>query len=232
MRLGVVVALAAEARTLGSGKCPPGRIDQLSESVAVCVSGVGPGRARAAARKLLHHGAEALLSWGTAAALVPGLEAGRVVLPRSILRPDESPLGVCERWRRGLGELAGRGLEVADAPLITVDRVLADVGEKRHLHAHCGAIAADMESSGVAAVAHEEQVPFAALRVIADGADADLPLWLLRCIDDAGRTRPSAWMRCLTHPGDWPALLRVSRDFRVALGVLRAVADAGGARYV
>ncbi|HZD53555.1 MAG TPA: purine phosphorylase, partial [Woeseiaceae bacterium] len=64
------------------------------------VSGVGPQRARGAARRLLADGAEALLSWGTATALAPWLEAGDVILPRGILRAGNAPLRVCEAWRK------------------------------------------------------------------------------------------------------------------------------------
>ena len=54
--------------------------------------------------------------------------------------------------------------------LLTVDRVIGDVAEKRALGAAHAALAVDMESLAVAEVCRREQVRFLAVRVISDAS--------------------------------------------------------------
>ncbi|MEP7274200.1 MAG: hypothetical protein ABI882_22085, partial [Acidobacteriota bacterium] len=58
---------------------------------------------------------------------------------------------------------------------LTVTRVVAEASEKKRLRAEYGALAVDMETFIVASACKEQGVPVAALRVVSDEADEDLP---------------------------------------------------------
>jgi adenosylhomocysteine nucleosidase len=107
--------------------------------------------------------------------------------------------------------------------------VLATPAEKRALFDSTGAIAVDMESAAVAAVAHQVGVPFVAIRVIADRADLTVPQSLLRSVDEFGRLRPLTFLRELfVRPNDLFSLIRLARYFRTAQASLAAIAGLAG----
>lgn len=227
-RLGIVVALAAEARTLGLHRYRRSGMMTLSHQVIVCISGIGPARARAAGERLLAHGANALLSWGTAAALDSELAPGQLLLPRSVLCGDLEPGPVSRDWRRQLhGKLCAR-FPINDKPLIAVDQVLVEPEQKRRLLAETGAVAADMESAELSIVARDAGVPFAVLRTIADSAVTTVPNWIAQGIDGFGRLRiASVLLPLIMRPEDWPDVAALAKDFRAALKTLKAIGADG-----
>ena len=223
-RLGIVVALAAEARTLGLRRPRSDEITTLSPGVMVCLSGIGSARARAAGGRLLAIGADALLSWGTAVALDSKLAPGHLLLPRSVLTTDKQPSPVSPDWRQQLHSQLGARFSVTDRPLIATDRVLTQPAQKQLLFAESGAVAADMESAALAAFAREAGVPFLVVRAIADSVDTRIPHWLAGKIDAFGRIGIASILPPLiAHPGAWPALAGLARNFRIALKTLEAI---------
>ncbi len=90
MRLGIIAATAAEARTLAKAPIPPGELIHLPTGSLMLLSGMGAHRARLAARTLLENGATALVSWGVAGGLAPGLSPGSLILPETIIAIDQS----------------------------------------------------------------------------------------------------------------------------------------------
>ena len=64
-KTGVVAALPAEAIALAGRRCKAGDLLDLQDALLTCC-GTGPERARAAAARLIEHGATSLVSWGTA----------------------------------------------------------------------------------------------------------------------------------------------------------------------
>jgi adenosylhomocysteine nucleosidase len=113
--------------------------------------------------------------------------------------------------------------------LLTADRLAASAADKAGLAAQWGAVAVDMESAAVAAVAHELDVPFLCVRAIADPAEMALPRALLRATDAAGAVRRVALLgELLGRPGDVGTLLRLASHFRAALRTLARAADRMG----
>ena len=223
-RLGIVVALAAEARTLGLHSYRSDDIMTLSHQVLVCVSGVGPAAARMAGSRLLAHGANALLSWGTAVALDSKLTAGHLLVPSRVLGIDRQPLPVSRGWQQQLHRQLSMRFAVNDRPLIATQRILTRPAQKRLLFDESGAVAADMESAELAFVASEAGVPFAALRAVADRVDSDIPDWITGSIDGYGRVRiTSILLPLIVHPADWPDVVGLARDFRLATNTLKAI---------
>jgi len=92
-----------------------------------------------------------------------------------------------------------------------------------------GAVAVDMESAAVAAVAQERALPFLAVRAIADPADMALPSAVMRAADAHGRiNRPVLLAHTLLHFGQVGAMLRLASHFRAALRTLTGTAHQMG----
>lgn len=229
-RLGIVVALATEARTLGlRGDDPREIMTTPNGDVMVSISGIGAGNARVAGQRLLAQGADSLLCWGTAVALDASLAAGQLLLPRQVLQTDCTPLQISADWRQQLCDRLQARLSINEQPLIATDFILARPADKRRLFIESGAVAADMESAAVAELARDASVPFVILRAIADTFTTRFPAWTNDIIDEYGRLRRSGILRqLLSHPADWLSLFGLARDFRTALNTLRAVEKDGG----
>lgn len=216
--VGVVIALRQEARTFARGLDDSGAVTRVEEHLLVCVGGVGAARARSAAQHLLSHGASALLSWGVAAALVPDLEPGSMLLPSTIIDADGTVLPVSGAWRNRI-----QNPSPFDArPLAEARSVLATPAQKHALAQLLRAAAADMESAAVAKVAQQAQVPFLAVRAIADDCTLVVPTWLMSCMDERGRVEPARLIgQLLRHPRHGIDVLRLARGFHAAHVALR-----------
>ena len=100
--MGVVAALAAEARALGPTVRRIGDVDCLGEATLLAVSGMGCTAAGLAAGRLIEAGASALMSFGLAGGLDPRLSAGSVVFPSEVISRDGARFPTSVTWR---GEL-------------------------------------------------------------------------------------------------------------------------------
>jgi adenosylhomocysteine nucleosidase len=225
MRPGIIVAMVAEARILAKGPILPGEIIHLPEGAMMLLSGMGAGRARLAARTLLERGITALVSWGAAGGLAPGLSPGSLILPETIIAADQSAYYVDAAWHERLcGRLQGY-VEIHKGPLAESTVVVAGCAEKAILFRRTGAIAVDMESASIAVIALEAGLPFMVIRAITDLAEMALPLSALHSIDEFGRVRPLKLIQCLVrNPIQLLALGRLSRNFRAAQATLDTVA--------
>jgi uridine phosphorylase len=202
--IGIVAALPAEARCLSHA------------GGHVVVSGVGCAAAARACATLLEGGAVGLVSWGTAAGLSDAMTSGRVIIDGSDAWAD--------RLAGQLGGLATRGT------IACPTTVLQTPAEKRALASLTGATVADMETDAVASAARTAGVPWLAVRAVADGVDASVPVSVIRAIDASGRVRYGRLGAALLgHPSDVAALPAMARGFNAALRSLRAVAARAGA---
>jgi adenosylhomocysteine nucleosidase len=227
VRLGVVVALPAEALTLAGGRHAPGVVLEQGD-VLLAVSGVGPERARRAAEALLARGAAALASWGSAGGLDPAVAVGALCLPRSVLAAGGQAFDADPAWH---ARLAARlaGLPLSTGALLESARVLATAAEKQAAFEASGALAVDMESASVAAAARAAGCPFLAVRAVSDAARMRVPHASLRAFDAEGRLRLGGLALALARrPGDLAALVRLDLGFRSALASLRRAARRAG----
>ncbi len=221
-RLGIVTALATEAAMARRGG---------ADAPIVHFSGPGPDRAERAARALLAEGSEALLSFGVAGGLDPGLAPGTVVLSERLIGAGLSLLETDAGWRERLMATSEEGNDrnaIRTGDIACTDRSLRTPSEKASLFEATGAVAVDMESFAVARVARDAGIPFLAVRAIADPASRTVPEAALRALGPDGRTHPlRALGGLVARPWEAWEFVLLARDGRAAFAALRRVALSG-----
>lgn len=160
----------------------------------------------------------AILSSGLAGALDPSLQVGDVVI---------GPIAPARRGGEGFSRLLMRATpESHTGPIIGSDIPLATAVDKAALFAKTGALAVDMESHIAARVADRHGLPFAALRVISDAADATLPPAALAGMrPDGGIAIGAILASLLQNPVQLPALIRTGRNAESAFRTLSRLHD-------
>lgn len=216
MRIGIVTALTSEAAALRRGGA--------GSYGSIIRGGIGPERAAVAARTLVGDGAEALLAWGTAGALVPSLRPGTLLLPRRIHSADGAEHAAEPGWHAHMLEtLASLGPELGS--LHSSDHVIASTAEKLALSRASDACAVDMESAAVAQVADLHRLPFLAIRAILDPADFTLPRPALTALrSDGSLDLPGFTAALLRSPWALLPLLRLQGFHRGAIATLETAA--------
>jgi len=227
LRLGIVTALLAEARSLGLKRPRPGQTQALGEHLLVRLSGMGPERAALAAQQLLEEGAQALVSFGTAAALQPELRPGTLCLPQEVLWQERRWAADASLRGRLIAHLpARRRWRVCTRPLLSVAEACVEPRAKEALGRRRGAAALDMESGPVAAAAARAEVPWLAVRAIVDPLQRRLPRAALGGVDAFGRLRPRVFLGLLSRrPQDLPVLMVLGRDLEAASASLRLAGE-------
>lgn len=209
---GVVAALPAEARWL------------RASALAVRVGGVGAEHARRAARALIADGALALVSWGTAAALAPTLGIGTLVLADRVVG-DSIPLVPDLAWTARVAESLHGIVPLVRGTMACPTDVLRNANEKHALADRSGAIAADMESAAIGAVAREAGLPWIVVRAISDAADTVVPSSVTSAIDGAGALNMFRLVGgLLRNPIEIAALPKLARGMRRSGETMRLVA--------
>jgi adenosylhomocysteine nucleosidase len=224
--MGVVAALEAEARTLGTAVRRRDGLSSLGDGALLAVSGIGGALAAIAARRLIDAGAMSLMSFGLAGGLDPSLNAGTVVLPREVISRDGSRFLTSTDWREQLSAAIGGQRAVTSGILLSSSVPIDAVADKAAAFRDTGAVAVDMESLAIAHVAAAHDLPFIAVRVIVDTAADVLP----RAVVAASRAGHLNLRRLLgglaMAPLDLVPLIRLARRYRAATRSLAAVAGA------
>jgi adenosylhomocysteine nucleosidase len=185
------------------------------------VRAVAGGGNRARLEQLIEHqlaeGGQAIISFGIAAGLAPGLEPGACLVGGTVIH-DGAASVADPVWTASIKSAIG-GMD----PIIIagVDRPLTSPAAKRALHTETGAVAADIESHIVARLATRHGLPFAVLRVIADPAEREIPSAALAGLrEDGGIDIRAVLAALLKQPGQLPTLLRLAGDTRRAMASL------------
>jgi nucleoside phosphorylase len=230
--IGIVSALAAEARTLGPAARHGAELHQLADGALLAVSGIGGSAAAAAARRLVLAGARALASFGMAGGLDPTLICGAVLLPEEVAAADgigsiAAVSATSREWRQRLRAALPDSCIACGGRLLTSERPIGQPRAKADAWRHAGAAAVDMESAAIAQVAGQAGIPFIVLRVIVDTAADELPAAVLAA-SGGGRLRLGRLLgELLRAPGEVGALIRLAARYRIASRVLTAVARPG-----
>jgi adenosylhomocysteine nucleosidase len=193
------------------------RIAGRSARVRAVAGGGDGARLAQLIERSVAEGGRAIISFGIAAGLAPDGAAGACLVGGEVVHAGRS-YGADAAWAARLEErLGGTGpVKVAG-----VDQPLTSVCEKRALHAHSGAVAADMESHIVARLATQHGLPFAVLRVIADPAEQEIPpAALAGMASDGGIDVLGVLGSLVKDPSQLPGLLRLAADTRGAMAEL------------
>ncbi|MES1937643.1 phosphorylase [Salinisphaera hydrothermalis] len=225
-RLGIVAALPGEVRALARLR-PRGRA-RLPGGARLLLSGMGAERAGQAAATLADEGVTTLMSWGTAAALAPGVDPGALILASTVRGADDREWSTDPVWRTALATALAPMHQVFEQRLTETPGLVVDAAAKRALHEATEAIACDMESAAIAAVAAERGLGFVCVRAIIDDAAMVLPPVARAAMDADGRLRPAALMGALAgRPSSVHAQLRSLKNLAVAFRAARmTLADA------
>jgi nucleoside phosphorylase len=224
---GIIVALAAEAAVLAS-RAKPEHITTLADGAALWLSGMGPAAATRAAEALADAGAVALAVFGVAGALSAHLRNGALFCPERVLDENGDVYAADPAWRESIQQKLTKNTVPlhTEGALLSVASPLLTTAAKTAAHARHEALAVDMESAAVAAVARQRSLPFVVLRAIVDEAADAIPDALNGSVDAFGHPRARHLIAALgRHPtliGELPRLYlrmqRATQALRTAVG--------------
>lgn len=210
-RIAIVVGMKSEARIAAVG---PDLTIVGAGSAAQVEAGLARAhqQAKAQGRPL-----QAVLSFGVAGALAPHLRPGDLLLPYAVHAGPKfysCHAGWIARLSRALPHAHSGGLVGADEPIMTPDH-------KRRLHRTYGALAVDMESHGAARFANDHDLPFAALRAIADPQRRAIPQAAVAGFRPDGSADVVAVLGALARsPGQLGGLIKTAFDARAGFAAL------------
>jgi adenosylhomocysteine nucleosidase len=224
-RVGIVAALATEARALTPTIRHRGTPFALDDGTLLNVSGIGEAAATRAAMLLVDQGADALVSFGLAGGLDPALTPGKIFLPAEVFVAEAGGLATSSAWRDRVAFALVELRPVAGGRLLTSANAITAIGVKETMFRETGALAVDMESAAVARIAASRQLPFIAARVIVDTAADALPTSVMAA-SSSGELRIWRLLASLAKaPAEVVDIIRLARRFRAAQLALRAVGN-------
>jgi adenosylhomocysteine nucleosidase len=171
----------------------------------------------------------ALMSLGLGGALSPDLGVGDWVVADAVVSGARS-WPTDPAWtaalRRTLGDAVASSRIPRPSKIAAGDAMVVDARAKAALHAASRAVAVDMESHVAGEVAARHGLPFAAARIISDGADRALPAAAQAGMKKDGGMDIAAVLRELVRdPRQLPALIRTGREAEVAFRGLSLLRD-------
>ena len=130
---------------------------------------------------------------GCAAALSPGLSPGDLILANSVISAEGESIALDNIWYKQVKTaLEKLSLEcktkftLRNGDLLESKVLVAKSTDKQLLHQKNRAVALDMESVAIAKVARKQNIPFLAIRAIADPVSIDLPNAVSYALNDQG----------------------------------------------
>jgi len=189
--------------------------------ILVALTGMGPVRARRAARYALQCRPDVCISSGLAGAVKENYSRGDVLVAMQVREAGGKLVFPCDP---GLVERAAACGATVVEQFLTSPSVIVSATAKKALGAHGDAV--EMESAGVLAAASALNIPAVAIRVVSDDAGQDLPLDLNRVLNAKGKVRPVRLLSSIAaEPASLRGLLQLAGDSRRALAGLTAFLD-------
>lgn len=224
--IGLVVALSAEARSVGARGVRPGECARWQHGW-IAVSGVGPHNAMLAAERLLACRVTRLANWGVAGALDARLMPGDILVPERIRHtPDDPGFATDPVASERIISACSGTLTIRRGALWSAPEPIATRADKRSLAERSGAVAVDMEAAAVAAVAARAHVPFIAVKAICDPLAREVPRRIVRALDagDGGLSWRMFTAIAFGGPAAWSAARSLAQDFSHARRALASAA--------
>ncbi len=231
--LGIVTALPIEGRSLSRRCRKTKKIIRLGNNVLLYAGGIGADAANTAALRLLDSGATAIMSYGSAAGLVQQVRPGTVILPKCVMHIQNTTHHADPVWHQHIHAQLNDKLNVHAGTILHAQDYIKTVADKRSYAMH-GAVAADMETWVVANVASQANIPFLALRAVADAADMHLPVIAMHSIEQhTGRIKVLKMLRRLArNPRELYQLYQMYQCFSAAKSSLRQAIKTTGVQQL
>lgn len=219
--VGVITGLVVEAEILRP----------LAERglIRLGIAGASSQRAGQLARRFADEGVRGLMSFGICGGLTTAIRVGDLVLAEHVVHPEGPTVATHAPWRAALAQaLAGEARVVVKPGALVGSAVLVEQpADKAALHRQHRAVAVDMESHAVAAVAAELGLPFLVVRTCSDAAERAFPFAALEAMSPDGSFRAGPVLRTVARkPWVVPGLIRLGLETRRALATLKRVAAA------
>lgn len=171
-------------------------------------------------------GCRAVLSFGIAGGLDPGLSAGDVVVATGIVANGQRWSAHSALADQLAATLFSGGITSKRADIAGVDAPLLTVADKAALRIATGAAAVDMESHVACEFATRHGLVFAALRIICDPAARTLPLMVANALKpDGGVDLFAVLADVLRRPAQLAALPRLANEARTSFRALGRCRD-------
>lgn len=193
------------------------RIAQGRGMTVVC-SGSSPRQLRDHMAGFSASSVRGIISFGVAGGLDPALRSGDVVIATEVVTSATRYQALTPAADNLTALRTARGPRIVTATLAGSEDVVLGQAGKARLRATTGAAAVDMESHIAAAYAEENDLPFAAVRVISDPASRELPRLAMDALKPDGQVDVWKVLRGIArNPIAIPALVSAGRDFNRAL---------------
>ena len=206
---------------LGKTSAWPGKWGK--QSIVLVQSGVGQQRAEDATLQVIDRfKPSTLVSIGYAGAVQPELNVGDLVIADTII--EEKKKGEYSPdfdWLNRAKDVSClEGFKAVVGGLLTVDNVIHDSLSKQELGKNYSVQAVEMETSAIAKVAEEKDVPLLSLRVISDRLDQELLDSSSFLGSDGEISTLKAGWYVLTHPGSIKTALSLRSQTQIATQAL------------
>jgi adenosylhomocysteine nucleosidase len=190
--------------------------------VCLIQTGIGPANADAVCQAVFKDQAlDMAISSGLACALTAS-SIGELFIGTDVLatrsegaKKMEAQV-VCDRTLTDMALRAAQaeGLPAQAGRFVSLPRIIWRGEEKRRIAAETGAVALDMESAAIGAMAVEHRIPFVVIRAVSDLVDEDLPMDFNLFLERADWLR-GAWA-CVAKPASLVGLRRMRTQMRTA----------------
>lgn len=217
--IGIVCGLKSEANAVRASMKAAG-VD--ASKVKIGVSGANADRAEKITQEFLNEGAKAIVSAGLCGGLDPSLKSGDLVLGERVVSAQGDIVIADKRLSAAADKFSPRHVAIFGS-----DEIIDSVERKKALFQRYAAETVDMESHGAARAAARAEIPFIAIRVVADGSARALPKAALRAVTPTGGVNVMhVLVDCLQAPQQFEEIFALGRDSGAATEVLRR--DFGG----
>ncbi len=217
--IGIVCGLKSEANAVRLSMKASG-VD--ASKVKIGVSGANADRAEEIAQGFLDEGAKAIVSAGLCGGLDPALKSGVLVLGERVVSAQGDIVIADKTLSAAAEKFSPRHVAIFGS-----DEIVDSIEKKKSLFQRYAAETVDMESHGAARAAARAEIPFIAIRVVADGYDRALPKAALRAVTPSGGVNVmNVLIDCVRQPQQFEEIFALGRDSGAATEVLRR--DFGG----
>jgi adenosylhomocysteine nucleosidase len=187
---------------LGKSEAWPGKWQ--GKNIVLVRTGVGKQRAAEAALKTIEQfSPDRLLSIGYAGGLVPNLEVSDLIVAEQIMDVESSAEFVPDpQWLQMAQNVsASENYKVISGRLVTADKVIHSPQDKKEFGERFSAEAVEMETSAIAKVAMDKNMPFLSVRAISDSVEQEILDSSSFLGSDGEISKLKAGWYVLTHPG-------------------------------